>query len=150
MIFGWRHYNDAVDREGEGNPEVIGKESVDFYGQTGGRPYEQCQRHPGGWDATVSQRPIAVHALEHLGTTDQGVTMLRRTLRQAIRHELKPSENGSSEPGGHKHRVYAHDTVLKIPARDGEDDQEFLRSVGRRVTEIIVDTKAETVLDRVD
>jgi hypothetical protein len=33
----------------------------------------------------VSQRPIAVHALEHRGTTDAGVVMCRRLLREALR-----------------------------------------------------------------
>jgi len=145
MIFGWRHYNPAVDREGEGRPEVIGKESVDFYGQTGGRPYEERQRHPGDWDAIVSQRPIAVHALEHLGTTDQGVAMLRRILRQGIRGELGPGNSTGASPGGHKHQIYAHDTVLKIPQQDGGNDRELLQAVGRHVTEIILDDKAETV-----
>jgi hypothetical protein len=31
------------------------------------------------------QRPIAVHALENLGTSDTGITMLRRLLREQIK-----------------------------------------------------------------
>ena len=32
----------------------------------------------------MSQRPIAVHALERLGTTDRGVILFRKLLRRAI------------------------------------------------------------------
>ncbi len=45
---------------------------------------EEHQRMPGDQEATVSQRPIAVHALEHLATSDRGVIMTRRMLRRAI------------------------------------------------------------------
>ena len=41
-------------------------------GQTGDRLYEERQRVPGDYDAMVSQRPIEIHALEHLANTDRG------------------------------------------------------------------------------
>lgn len=47
--------------------------------------YEDTQREPDDCEAQVSQRPIAVHALEHRGTTDAGVVMCRRLLREAMR-----------------------------------------------------------------
>ena len=34
--------------------------------------YEARQRRPGDYEAQVGQRPIAIHALEHLGATDRG------------------------------------------------------------------------------
>ena len=49
------------------------------------RDYVDTQRHPDDKEAQISQRPIAVHALEHLGTTDRGVIMFRKLLRRAIR-----------------------------------------------------------------
>jgi phenylpropionate dioxygenase-like ring-hydroxylating dioxygenase large terminal subunit len=45
---------------------------------------EEHQRMPGDAEAQVSQRPIAIHALEHLATSDRGVIMLRKLLRQQI------------------------------------------------------------------
>jgi hypothetical protein len=45
---------------------------------------EEHQRMPGDAEAMVSQRPIALHALEHLASSDQGVIRLRRMLRRAI------------------------------------------------------------------
>ena len=55
------------------------------FGQDDSRPYEERQRVPGDYDAQVNQRPIAVHDLEHLASTDRGVTMLRNTVRRGIR-----------------------------------------------------------------
>ncbi len=48
------------------------------------RDYADTQRNPDDKEAQVSQRPIAVHALERLGTTDRGVIMFRKLLRRAI------------------------------------------------------------------
>ncbi|MGH7353925.1 MAG: aromatic ring-hydroxylating dioxygenase subunit alpha, partial [Candidatus Rokuibacteriota bacterium] len=45
---------------------------------------EEHQRIPGDKEAIVSQRPIAIHALEHLASSDRGVIMVRRLVRQAI------------------------------------------------------------------
>src|SRR5207244_8385346 len=57
---------------------------IESLGQTGERSYEQRQRQPGDYDAQTSQRSIAVHALEHLATTDRGVVLLRKMLREGI------------------------------------------------------------------
>jgi nitrite reductase/ring-hydroxylating ferredoxin subunit len=55
-------------------------------GTTPGRTcYEDTQREPDDCEAQVSQRPIAVHALEHKATTDLGIVMYRRLLRNALR-----------------------------------------------------------------
>ena len=47
--------------------------------------YEDTQRDPDDLEAQVSQRPIAIHALERKGTTDRGVIMCRKLLRRALR-----------------------------------------------------------------
>lgn len=59
------------------------------------RPYEETQRTPDDREAQVSQRPIAIHALEHLATSDRGVIMFRRLLRECSRMV----ENGDDPPG---------------------------------------------------
>ena len=85
VVLGVRHFNASVDPKGYGNEAEVGEDTIDFMGQTGNRPYAERQRDPGDWDAQVSQRPIAIHALEHRGRTDKGVIMLRRALRDRIR-----------------------------------------------------------------
>lgn len=49
------------------------------------RSYEERQRKPDDLEAQEGQRPIAVHALENLAMSDNGVVMLRRLLREQIR-----------------------------------------------------------------
>ena len=57
--------------------------------------YEDTQRNPDDREASVSQRPIAIHALEHVGKSDTGIVMWRRLLKRAI----KAMENGQDPPG---------------------------------------------------
>jgi len=45
---------------------------------------EEHHRMPGDKEAIVSQRPIAIHALEHLATSDRGVIMVRALVRRGI------------------------------------------------------------------
>ena len=45
---------------------------------------EQHQEFPTDWEAMQSQGPITLHSAEHLATSDKGVVMLRRLLRQQI------------------------------------------------------------------
>jgi phenylpropionate dioxygenase-like ring-hydroxylating dioxygenase large terminal subunit len=103
----------------------------------GDRPYEEKQRQPGDYDAQVSQRSIAVHALEHLGATDRGVTMFRRMVRDGIR----AVQRGEDPKGINRRRdgaipTYGHETILRVPpAATSEEDRVLLRSTARSVTE---------------
>ena len=137
-VIGWRHFHQEVNSRGLGKKEECGVESVDFYGQTGfGLSYEERQRAPGDYDAIVSQRPIAVHALEHLTYCDKGVAMLRRLLRRNIRR-LAAGEWTRREPivlGGLV-PTYCHDTVLTVPVAN--DDEARVVSVGEAVTRIVL------------
>ena len=45
---------------------------------------EDQQRQPSDYEAQVSQRPIAIHGLEHLGATDRGITMFRKLVKNGI------------------------------------------------------------------
>ena len=139
MAIGWRHFNRDVDPEGRGREDLCGRGSVDFPGQTGDRAYHERQRDPGDWDAQVSQRPIAVHAMEHLGASDRGVALHRRLVRKAIA--------GGIHPAGAAERVrnadglvptHAHDTILHLPAGPEGDDRERLKRLGRGVLDAIL------------
>jgi phenylpropionate dioxygenase-like ring-hydroxylating dioxygenase large terminal subunit len=46
---------------------------------------EEHQRFPGDWEAQVGQGPINLHSEEHLRTSDRGITMLRRLLKEQIK-----------------------------------------------------------------
>lgn len=77
------------------------------------RDYEDTQRHPDDKEAQLSQRPIAVHALERLGTTDRGVIMFRKLLRRAIQdvREGRDPQNVSRDPTRSCITVVAGNTV---------------------------------------
>ena len=57
--------------------------------------YEDTQRRPGDREAQTSQRPIAVHSLEHLATSDLGIVKFRRLLRGAA----EAVQKGDDPPG---------------------------------------------------
>ena len=99
----------------------------------GGRTYEDQQRTPGDYEAQVSQRPIARHALEHLGVEDRGVTMMRREIRKAI----QGVERGEDPPGmlqwpGDRIPTFAGDTVISAPPAPTEEaDRKLVRKLAR-------------------
>jgi len=105
------------------------------FGQSDDRPYEERQRHPADFDAQSSQRPIAVHALEHLASTDRGVIMLRKIVRDGIRavaagRDPRELQRGVIGPI----TTSTQDTVLRVPpASDPETDRRLLRDIGRKV-----------------
>ena len=95
----------------------------------------------------MSQRPIAIHALEHLTYCDKGVAMLRRLLRRNIRKvaagtwaAAPPLRSDGLVP------TYCHDTVLTIPP--AEDDDTQVRAIGDAVTAIILGDDYHTAPDR--
>lgn len=141
-IFGVRHFSDEVEPPGigQGNPDEVGREKLDVYGQTSARPYEEMQRNPGDWEAMVSQRPIAVHALETRGSTDAGVAMLRRQLRRAIRQVAEGQSHQPLRTASADGTVptWTSNTILRIPERAGVDDRAVLREVGRRVRDAVI------------
>jgi nitrite reductase/ring-hydroxylating ferredoxin subunit len=113
-------------------PEQIARPG---FGQSADRPYEERQRQPGDYDAQSSQRPIAVHDLEHLASTDRGVIMLRRILRDGIRAvQAGETPRGAALKPGETITTYCQDTVIREPAAaTPADDRALLRQIGRRV-----------------
>jgi len=126
---GYLHVPDTMEVTEERLAQL--KKSV---GQTADRPYEERQRQPGDYDAQVTQRPIAVHALEHLGATDRGVIMLRKIVRDGIR-----ATQAGQDPRGVIFRqerpiaTYCQDTVLRLPpGATPEEERRLLIETGRR------------------
>ena len=77
----FRHVSDL-----EGETPQWWADRVTMPGQMpGDATFEQRQREPGDYDAQISQRPIAIHGLEHLATTDRGVILFREEIRRGIR-----------------------------------------------------------------
>jgi hypothetical protein len=106
-------------------------------GQVAAESYAAGQRHPGDYEAQVSQRRIAIHGMEHLGATDRGVSMFRKQIRRgirAVRADQDPA--GLCREAGAVIPTYCNDTVLRVtPAATAPMDKELLRETGRRLAQ---------------
>ena len=135
---GWRFFREELDPAGLGDPDAVGKESIDFIGQTADeRPYEERQRQPGDYEAQVSQRPIAVHALEHHASSDAGVVRIRHMLRKRIRADEGALAPSAPEVDG-AISTYTQDTVVELTGNHRELERETLRHCGSEVAKHIV------------
>jgi hypothetical protein len=134
MLIEFRHISETA---GIVTPDWWTDRNIMLPGQLGADSYEESQRRPGDFEAQVSQRPIAVHGLEHLGTTDRGVTLFRKQIWSGIR-----AVKGGKDPVGlfrDKDAViptYCNDTVVRVPtAKTPELDKTLMRETGRQLAE---------------
>jgi phenylpropionate dioxygenase-like ring-hydroxylating dioxygenase large terminal subunit len=136
ITIAWRHFNRETDPQGKGRPDLCGYNSVDFYGQTDQRSYEEMQRDPGDYEAWTSQGPRTVHKRERLGHTDRGVSGFRRRLRLAIRalaagdRPIRPTDNVTMPVP-----TYGGDTVLRVRKSNAEGGA-AISAVAHRVADI--------------
>jgi phenylpropionate dioxygenase-like ring-hydroxylating dioxygenase large terminal subunit len=133
MFIEFRHVSETAGV----TPEWWADRSIMLAGQDAAPSYEVGQRHPGDYEAQVSQRPIAVHGLEHLGATDRGVIMFRNQLRRGMRAVQAGAEpaglfrsNGAAIP------TYCNNSVVCLRAgADPATDKRLMREAGRRLAE---------------
>jgi nitrite reductase/ring-hydroxylating ferredoxin subunit len=121
-------------REGE-RPDSPDIDNAANFGMSDNRPYRERQLLPGDYDSQVGQRPIPIHALEILGTTDRGVVMVRKLIRQGIR-AVKDGKDPQGWARGTEKVIATHsqNTVLHVaPAATEEADRELLRETGRKI-----------------
>ena len=106
-------------------------------GQLAAESYEAGQRQPGDYEAQVSQRPIAIHALEHIGATDRGVMMFRNLTRRGIRAvQAGGDPTGLCRDPGMVIPTYCNDTVTRMaPDGDPAIDRQRMRETGRQLAD---------------
>jgi hypothetical protein len=128
MFIELRHVSET---EGE-TPEWWANRSIMLPGQLAADTYEESQRRPGDYEAQVGQRPIAIHALEHLGATDRGIIMFRRQLRRGIDAvQAGHDPEGLCRDPGRVIPTYCNDTVVHVPAEvTVEADKKRMRETG--------------------
>jgi hypothetical protein len=123
MFLEFRHVS---EKDGE-TPAWWADRNIMLPGQLAADSYEEGQLHPGDYEAQVSQRPIAIHGLEHLGATDRGITMFRRQIRRGIRAVAKGEDPpGVVRNGGGVIPTYCNNTIVRAEgrgrgARQGDD-----------------------------
>jgi hypothetical protein len=134
MLVELRHVSETA---GMVTPGWWADRSIMLPGQIAAETYEESQRRPQDFEAQVSQRPIAVHGLEHLGTTDRGISMFRNQIRAGIRAVTAGNDPvGLFRDGGGMIPTYCNDTVVPEPAaKTPELDRKLLRETGRRLAE---------------
>jgi phenylpropionate dioxygenase-like ring-hydroxylating dioxygenase large terminal subunit len=133
MFIEFRHVSET---EGV-TPSWWANRDIMLPGQLATDTYEAGQRQPGDYEAQVSQRPIEIHALEHLGATDRGVTMFRQQIRRGIRTvQAGGDPAGLCRDSGAVIPTYCNDTIIHVPpAATPEADRHLLRETGRRLAE---------------
>jgi hypothetical protein len=162
----------GIDTRGIGRKDMVGYETIDFLeGQVAMRRperfgkykledmppipsdhrarhnYKECQYAPGDYEAIISQRPIAVHALENPTKFDAGVFLFRKMLRDAVR--------GSNPAAGPREfaqwlrdnagapNSYCSGNVLEVP--EGETVEEEVarrRHVTRQIVAILTQSES--------
>ncbi|MGD9951042.1 MAG: Rieske 2Fe-2S domain-containing protein [Burkholderiales bacterium] len=134
--FSWRISGKGFEG---GEPEKNGLNLIDIGAQVEQPTYELKQKQPGDFEAQGGQRPVAVHALEHLGTTDGGVALIRRALRNVMNGERRSTETADHSEKSSLKNVYSGDSLLRISRRpDPAQDQEVLDIVGREVAQAVI------------
>ncbi|SAL60852.1 Rieske (2Fe-2S) domain-containing protein [Caballeronia peredens] len=169
-MIGWRVMGPGIDTRGVGKRELVGYESIDFLdGQVAMRRperfgdytiedivpippdhrqranYKQAQYAPGDYEAIISQRPIAVHALENPTKFDAGLFMFRKMLRDAVRG-TNPAASAQNFAEWFRENAGAPNSfcsgnVFEIP-EGATVDEEVVRR--RKVTKQIVAILAES------
>jgi phenylpropionate dioxygenase-like ring-hydroxylating dioxygenase large terminal subunit len=169
-MIGWRVMGPGIDTRGIGDKSLVGYESIDFLeGQVAMRRSERFAEHkledilpipanhrerqsykaaqyaPGDYEAIISQRPIAVHALENPTKFDAGIYMLRKMLRDAVRgtNPAASAENFSewlrSVAGAPN--SYCSGNVFDLPeAQNVEDEIRQRRYVSKQIVAILTES----------
>lgn len=146
-FIGFIHKNEYNESVMQISPDECGVDKFPFIGQTADRPYADRQREPGDFDALVSPGHIANRKIEHLGTTDRGVSLARRLIASAIRAVEKGEtpELPRLNPNGFVNS-FAHEIVIKAP--DFPDNPEKLALFGRQAAMAFVELSDLSPIDR--
>ena len=133
---GWRYFSKELDPRSQGDASNVGVEKIDFIGQTKNeRSYEDSQRQPGDYEAQVSQRPVAVHKMENLASSDTGVAKLRNLVRTHVRNLADGGEIKHPKKNEFGHiSTYTQDTVIKAQL-DELQQRKFSKNLIKNVKE---------------
>ena len=169
-MLGWRVMGPGIDTRGVGDKSLVGYETIDFLeGQVAlRRPerfgkykledmppipsdhraranYKDAQYAPGDYEAIISQRPVAIHALENPTKFDAGLYMFRKLLRDAVRGtnaKASPEEFAAwlRECGGQPNS-YCSGNVFDLPVgRTKEEEVTLRRHLARQVVTILTES----------
>lgn len=133
VVYAWANFGDRWDPHEYDTKE--GHEMIE-QGEVLDRSDEERQRYPADSEAVEGMGPISTHKGENLMPTDRGISLYRRRIRKQIRDLSAGKEPPAPvSPEGMSVRTYGQDTVLNLPVKADEDDQQYLQ----RITEAVMD-----------
>ncbi len=140
FYIGFTHLNERTQRLRPLRDDQIGVGKGSLIGQTADRPYEERQRAPGDFDALTGQGAIANRKREHLGTTDRGITLMRKLLAQAIGAVEKGAKPAIPRTGSNPVRTYVHEIILELPKDSPIGDNETVKAFGRSAARLVIES----------
>ena len=124
LALAWANFGERGDPPEWNTPE--GPELIE-QGEVFDRTYVERQRSPGDAEATEGMGRITVHKNENLVSSDRGITLMRKRLREQIRVVQKgrtPARASVANSG--LIPTYGGDTVLRIPRKGSPDESKNL------------------------
>ena len=124
LALAWANFGERGDPPEWNTPE--GPELIE-QGEVFDRTYEERQRSPGDAEATEGMGRITVHKNENLVSSDRGITLMRKRLREQIR-AVQNGETPARASVANSGLIptYGGDTVLRIPRKGDTDESQTL------------------------
>ncbi len=124
LALAWANFGERGDPPEWNTPE--GPELIE-QGEVFDRTYEERQRSPGDAEATEGMGRITVHKNENLVSSDRGITLMRKRLREQIR-AVQNGETPARASVANSGLIptYGGDTVLCIPRKGNLDESQTL------------------------
>ena len=137
MTIGWVHMHEDMDDE----TRAAYWDTMTFGLVVEDRPYAARQHEPGDADTWTSQGVINIHANEHLATSDGGVALYRRLVRQGIEAiEAGGDPKGIVREEGRLIRSFASNVIVPSPEPKSDDAEEraFLTDFGHKTRDQVL------------
>jgi len=147
ICYAWANFGERGDPQEYNTPE--GPELIE-QGELFDRPYEQRQKFPADVEACEGMGLITIHGNENLTTSDIGVALMRRKIREQIR-----SVKAGNQPMHVRQSAtapiptYGGDTVLTIPKTDDADESALLSKIAHEFVDIQFEVDGKQENERV-
>jgi phenylpropionate dioxygenase-like ring-hydroxylating dioxygenase large terminal subunit len=150
-VLGWRVHGEGFPG---GHPEQMGPGRTDMEGQVDRADtlsYKEMQLTPDDFQVQGSLwggQTLPYHHSEHLGTTDRGVTLMRKTYQNILDGKVPEAfpKPAIEEPDGPKARInYSFDSVVNVKALTDKDaDFEMIGKLGKDMADAAIEVAEST------
>ena len=135
IAYAWGNFGERGDPLEWNTPE--GMQLIE-QGELIDRTYEQKQASPGDVEAVEGMGTISDHEKEYLVSGDLGVAKYRRQIKKFCRNLQKGKKPPAiADLASGVIPTYGSDTVVAVPAADGDADRQVLSRVNDEVMEVL-------------